>query len=56
MIGIFLAQSLGDVGTIILLSIFSLGIKTSFDPFQVKESPYIEAHLRTGNFRIIFTT
>ena len=58
MIGIFYSRSLWVMlGAIILLSIFSLGIKTYRSILlQVKESPYIEAARTygTGNFRIIF--
>jgi peptide/nickel transport system permease protein len=58
MIGIFYSRSLWVMlGAIILLSIFSLGIKTYRSILlQVKESPYIEAarSYGTGNFRIIF--
>ena len=58
MIGIFDWRSLWVMlGAIILLSIFSLGIKTYRSILlQVKESPYIEAARTygTGNFRIIF--
>jgi peptide/nickel transport system permease protein len=58
MIGIFYSRSLWVMlGSIIVLSIFSLGIKTYRSILlQVKESPYIEAARTygTGNFRIIF--
>ncbi|HEU4342803.1 MAG TPA: ABC transporter permease [Candidatus Binatia bacterium] len=58
MIGIFYSRSLWVMlGAIILLSIFSLGIKTYRSILlQVKEAPYIEAARTygTGNFRIIF--
>jgi peptide/nickel transport system permease protein len=58
MIGIFYSRSLWVMlGAIILLSIFSLGIKTYRSILlQVKESPYIEAARTygTGHFRIIF--
>ena len=58
MIGIFYSRSLWVMlGAIILLSIFSLGIKTYRSILlQVKEAPYIEAarSYGTGNFRIIF--
>jgi len=58
MIGIFYSRSLWVMlGAIILLSIFSLGIKTYRSILlQVKESSYIEAARTygTGNFRIIF--
>ena len=58
MIGIFYSRSLWVMlGAIILLSIFSLGIKTYRSILlQVKESPYIEAARTygTGNSRIIF--
>jgi peptide/nickel transport system permease protein len=58
MIGIFYSRSLWVMlGAVILLSIFSLGIKTYRSILlQVKESPYIEAARTygTGNFRIIF--
>jgi peptide/nickel transport system permease protein len=58
MIGIFYSRSLWVMlGAIILLSIFSLGIKTYRSILlQVKESPYIEAARTygTSNFRIIF--
>ena len=58
MIGIFYSRSLWVMlGAIILLSIFSLGIKTYRSILlQVKESPYIEAARTygTGSFRIIF--
>lgn len=58
MIGIFYSRSLWVMlGAIIVLSIFSLGIKTYRSILlQVKESAYIEAARTygTGNFRIIF--
>jgi peptide/nickel transport system permease protein len=58
MIGIFYSRSLWVMlGAIILLSIFSLSIKTYRSILlQVKESPYIEAARTygTGHFRIIF--
>ena len=58
MIGIFYSRSLWVMlGAIILLSIFSLGIKTYRSILlQVKEAPYIEAARTygTGHFRIIF--
>jgi peptide/nickel transport system permease protein len=58
MIGIFYSRSLWVMlGAIILLSIFSLGIKTYRSILlQVKESPYIEAARTygTGHSRIIF--
>jgi peptide/nickel transport system permease protein len=58
MIGIFYSRSLWVMlGSVIALSIFSLGIKTYRSILlQVKESPYIEAARTygTGNFRIIF--
>jgi peptide/nickel transport system permease protein len=58
MIGLFYSRSLWVMlGAIILLSIFSLGIKTYRSILlQVKETPYIEAarSYGTGNFRIIF--
>ena len=58
MIGIFYSRSLWVMlGAIIVLSIFSLGIKLYRAIFlQVKESPYIEAARAygAGNFRIIF--
>ncbi len=58
MIGIFYSRSLWVMlGVIIVLSIFSLGIKTYRSILlQVKEAPFIEAARTygTGNFRIIF--
>ncbi|HEY2988483.1 MAG TPA: ABC transporter permease [Candidatus Binatia bacterium] len=58
MIGIFYSRSLWVMlGAIILLSIFSLGIKTYRSILlQVKEAPYVEAARTygTGHFRIIF--
>jgi peptide/nickel transport system permease protein len=58
MIGIFYSRSLWVMlGSVVVLSVFSLGIKTYRSILlQVKESPYIEAARTygTGNFRIIF--
>jgi peptide/nickel transport system permease protein len=58
MIGIFYSRSLWVMlGAVILLSIFSLGIKTYRSILlQVKESPYIEAARTygTSHFRMVF--
>lgn len=58
MIGTFYSRSVWVMlGAVILLSVFSAGIKTYRAIFlQIKESPYIEAAKAygAGNFRIIF--
>ncbi|MCB0064810.1 MAG: ABC transporter permease [Caldilineaceae bacterium] len=58
MIGTFYSRSVWVMlGAVILLSVFSAGIKTYRAIFlQIKESPYIEAAQAygAGNFRIIF--
>lgn len=58
MVGTFYSRSVWTMlGVVILLSIFSAGIKTYRAIFlQIKESPYIEAAKAygAGNFRIIF--
>lgn len=58
MIGTFYSRSVWVMlGAVILLSVFSAGIKTYRAIFlQIKESPYIEAARAygAGNFRIIF--
>ena len=58
MVGLFFSRSIWVMlGVLIMLSIFSSGIKTSRAIFlQIKESPYFEAARAygAGNFRIIF--
>lgn len=58
MVGTFYSRSVWVMlGTVVLLNVFSAGIKTYRALFlQIKESPYIEAAKAygAGNFRIIF--